>query len=311
MNKPFDAIIVITPADYLRVRSNLPRMISNLPSNKIIFIGSHEVGELVAEENLPSKIGFLDENDIIPFDDVADVMKSILSRDSIPRGVVGWYYQQFLKMAYSFHSQNEYYLSWDGDTVPCKPFSMFDDITEKPYFDMKYEYHEEYFNTIATLFPGMNKALKKSFISEHMLFNKNLMKEMIGAILCNESIPGESFYEKILRAIRKDRLISNSFSEFETYGTYVAYKHTTDYRLKNWHSIRYGSIYFIPEELNDDDYQWLAKDFDAVSFEKNQDYNPAMNEFFTNPQYRSKLTARQIIEAIQDSSEGLREEWDD
>jgi len=310
MNNKFDTIIVTTAKDYKRVRSNYKHLLELMPSEKIVFIGNDEVGSLVGEEEWADRAGFINEDDVLPFNDVHSLMKKLLGRDEIPRGTTGWYYQQFLKMKYSDFSDNPYYLVWDGDTVPTKRFSMFDARGEYPYFDMKYEYHEEYFITLGKLFPGMKKVLGKSFISEHMLFNVDIMKEMINAIEANDQLEGASFYEKILRAIRPSELQSNSFSEFETYGTYVAFKHPTAYKLKDWHSIRYGSVYFIPEEMTEEQYSWISKDFDAVSYEKNMDYNPDIASFFTKPEYRNKLSARQIIEAIQDSSEGMREEWE-
>lgn len=311
MSEKFDAIIVTTAADYKRVRNNYKRIVDLMPAEKLIFVGSEEVGRLVKEEPFADRLDFINENDILPFDDVHNVVKAILERDDVPRGVTGWYYQQFLKMKYSEISEHPYYMSWDGDTVPTKSFSMIDEKTGKPYFDLKYENHEEYFITIGRLFKGMGKVIGKSFISEHMLFKCEFMREIISEIENNPKLQGDTFYEKILRAIRPGELVSNSFSEFETYGTYVALRHQEAYRVKNWHSIRYGSIYFIPDKITEEDYAWLSRDFDAVSYEKNQDYNPSIANLFVDPQYRNTLTPRQIVEAIQEgSSEGMVEVWE-
>lgn len=312
MEKIYDAIIVTTDADYLRVRGNHDRLFKYLPAEKIIFIGNDRVGKYVEEDNVNGRMGFINENDIIPFDSVHNIVKGILNTDQVPRGITGWYYQQFLKMEYSKWSEHEYYLSWDGDTVPTKSFSMFDKVSGKPYFDLKYEYHEEYFTTMDSMFSGMGKVIGKSFISEHMLFNRDYMKELIRVIEVNAASDGATFYEKILNAIRPGMLTSNSFSEFETYGTFVALRYNDAYRLKDWHSIRYGSVYFKPEEITEDDYKWLGNDFDAISFEKDMDFNRDIAAIFSNPEYREKLTARQIVEAIQDSStEGMCEKWGD
>lgn len=308
-NMEYDVIIVITPKDYVRVRNNFERILKLSKAGRIIFVGSAEVGELMAEETWKDRASFVNEDDILPFENVRDVFKILLDVDDVPRGLVGWYYQQFLKMQYAFCSKNRYYLTWDGDTVPTKEFSMFKEGTETPFFDMKYENHEEYFITLKKLL-GYGKVLKKSFISEHMIFDREIMKELIGKIEKSD-IPGNCFYEKILRAVRPEALQSNSFSEFETYGTFVCMEHPSSYVMKDWHSIRYGSIYFRPDEMTDEDYEWISKDFDAVSFEKNQEYNPDIAVFFKDMNYRGKLSARQIVEAIQDSSdEGLREEWE-
>jgi len=311
MNQSFDVIIVTTASDYLRVKGNINRILKLVKADKFIFVGSKQVGDLVAGDNFGTNVDFVDENSIIPFDDVHLIVKSILGREDVPRGVTGWYYQQFLKMKYSYVTDKDYYMSWDGDTVPCKLFDMFDPVTGKPYFDVKSEYHEEYFNTITRLFPEMHKVIGKSFISEHMIFNKTIMHELIREIEGNTDIPGTSFFEKILRAIRPGELLNNGYSEFETFGTYVAFRHSEAYRIRRWHSIRYGSMYFIPEEMTEDDYEWIGVDFDAVSFEKNQDFTPELAKYFNAPEYRTKLSARYIVETIQECSpEGMKEIWD-
>lgn len=313
--KEYNALIVVTPSDYLRLESQYERLIKILPVRKIIFIGNNDVGEYVKASKIGDQIEFINENDVICFDEVHSAMKmaigSLISAE-LPRGITGWYYQQFLKLSYSMVCEDDYYMVWDGDTVPTKAFTMFKTETGCPYFDMKSEFHKPYFDTIEKLFPGMYKSIGKSFISEHMIFKKDIVKSMLSDIMSNGSIEGRTYYEKIINAISPKDLMETSFSEFETYGTYVSFKCPDEYALRSWHSIRYGSIYFEKELLTESDYEWISKDFDAISFEKNQEFNQDIALIFKTPEYREKLSARQIIEAIQDSSsEGMREEWDD
>lgn len=312
--KDYDALVVITPSDFERVSLLFKRIKNLLPVRRIKVIGSDGVKKIL-DGLMYEDVDFINENDLISFDSVSgymsNVMKEYLDEKSIPRGFVGWYYQQFLKMKYSSICEDEYYLTWDGDTVPCKEFTMFSSAVV-PYFDLKTEFHEEYFDTISKLFPGLGKVIEKSFISEHMLFKSSIMKKMIDDIEANDSIEGNLFYEKIISAIGSYNLENTAFSEFETYGTYVATRYPMEYKLRNWHSIRYGSVYFKSEDLTDEDFRWLGNDFDAVSFEKNQDFIPEINAIFMNADYRNKLTPRQIVEIIQDSSsEGMKEVWDE
>lgn len=313
--KEYDALIVVTPADYLRVEKQYGRLLDLLPVRNLIFIGNSQVGELVKSSELGSRARFLNEDDVVKFSDVHAAMKNAIGdiiNGELPRGITGWYYQQFLKLSYSSICQDEYYMVWDGDTVPTKAFSMFKEGCDIPYFDMKSEYHKPYFDTIEKLFPGMHKSLGKSFISEHMLFKKSIVKNMLSDIMNNSELNGMTYYEKIINAIKPEDLMETSFSEFETYGTYVSFKTPTEYSLREWHSIRYGSVYFENYYLSEADFEWIGHDFDAVSFEKNQEFNPDIALIFKTPEYREKLTARQIIEAIQDSSsEGMKEVWDD
>lgn len=312
--KLYDAIVVVTPKDFKRVESNNKRIVEYLPVRKVLFVGSKELGELVEQSSFGDKAGFVDENDIIPFDDVynclKDIMADILLGRELPRGLVGWYYQQFLKLQYVRMCKDEYYMSWDGDTVPCKNFSMFSD-DGRPYFDLKHEFHQEYFITMNKLLPNLDKTIDKSFISEHMIFNCKYLVKMLEDIESNENIEGVTFWEKILHSIRLEHVQENSFSEFETFGTYMTINYPDVYNYRDWHSFRYGGYFFHPEAMTQRDYNWLAKDFFAISFEKSHSVREDHENLFNNPVYQSKLTARQMVEIAQEEAEeGYEEVWD-
>lgn len=315
MNHPFNTIIVITPTDFIRLSKNYINLVYRMPSNKLIFVGSQEVKELVQELQLGNRVDFINENDILSFDAVYKCMterlKDILKGQELPRKACGWYYQQFLKMQYAYLCEDEYYLSWDGDTIPCKKFSMFKDDSDQPYIDVKREYHEEYFNTLSTLIPGMHKCIEQSFISEHMLFNVNIMKQLIAKIMSNSNIPGNTFYEKIFNAIPVDKVQSNSFSEFETYGTFVCFTNPSLYRIREWHSFRLGGEFFDPDKINSSDYLWLSKDFFAISFEKGHFVREDHKNLFDNPEYQHSLSPRKMLEIAQEEfQDGYLEIWD-
>ncbi len=316
MNKiqEFDALIMVTEPDYLRLEKHYARLADNLPARRVLFIGSAKVGERVKNSGLGDKIGFINEEDVLSFSKVhevmKDIMKDLLKGQELPRGVTGWYYQQFLKMQYARICKEAYYLVWDGDTIPCKPFSMFSEDGDTPYLDLKTEYHEEYFTTLAKILPGMKKCIQKSFIAEHMLMNCDIMKQMLEDIEGNQALAGETFWEKILRAIGVDKIQDNSFSEFETYGTYVCLKHLGAYRLRDWHSFRLGGAFFDPETICDRDFEWLGKDFFAISFEKGHLVREDHKNLFDNIKYQEKLSARQMLEiAQQEFQEGYLEVW--
>lgn len=316
MKQEFDTLIVVTPKDYRRLEKHYHRLAEYLPVRRVLFIGNDEVGRLVESSDLGDKADFINENDIIPFQTVheaaKEVLKDLLMGQELPRGITGWYYQQFLKMQYSHVCKDAYYMVWDGDTVPCRAISMFHEESGVPWFDLKKEYHEEYFKTLSRLLPGMRKCIEKSFISEHMLIKCDIMKNLIADILGNASIEGTTFFEKIFHAIDISELQSNSFSEFETYGTYVAFKYPTEYRLRNWHSFRYGGEFFDPDRISDSDFEWLGKDFDAISFEKGHFVREDHKNLFDNRKYQEKLTARQMLEIAQEEfKEGsYLEVWD-
>ncbi len=299
----YDAIIVVTAKAYETVQSQYHRLAANLPARRLLFVGNEEVGALVEQSDLGDHVGFMDENSILPFDAVHSVvaraLESVLQGRELPRGITGWYYQQFLKMQYACMCKDAYYLVWDGDTIPCRPFSMFHEERDIPYLDVKGEYYEIYFRTMAKLLPGMRKCIEKSFISEHMLINCEIMRQLIRDIEANQEIPGNAFWEKVIHAIDVQDLQSNSFSEFETYGTYVALRHPAAYRLRNWHSFRYGGVFYSLDTISDEDYEWLGRDFYAISFEKGDFVREDQKNLFDNKIYQEKLSARQMLEIAQ------------
>lgn len=304
-----NAIILTVPADFLRLQRLYYKLGQNLPVAQIYFIGNKEVGSLLQKSDLGEQFAFIDEESILSFDKVKDSFEEILGYIGVPRGLVGWYYQQFLKMSYANICEDSYYLAWDGDTVPVRTIEMFHG--NKPYLDLKREYHRPYFKTIEKLFPQMHKMIEKSFISEHMLFRTDIMQRIITQIENADYLEGNTFYERILRSVGMTGLTSNSFSEFELYGTFVAFYHPEAYQLRNWTSYRNCGQYFSPDDISEDEMEWLAKDFYAITFEKGHTPEPGY-EFFRDKKYQSKLSARQIVEIIQDESceDDYRESWD-
>lgn len=314
--KRYTAIIVITPKDFPRLVRLYKRMVQNIPSERLIFVSGEGIEEELKKADLGDNVSFVNENELLRFDDVRDCMQAhlndLLKDHPVPRGGIGWYYQQFLKMEYSRICEDEYYFVWDGDTIPCVPFSMFQAETQAPYLDLKQEYHALYFETLEKILPGMRKVIGKSFISEHMLFDKNIMQNLISTIEANDNLTGEKYWEKIIHAIAPEKISKSGFSEFETYGTFVAFTEPAKYKLREWHSFRLGAEFFDPETICDRDFEWLGKDFQAISFEKNQFVRPDNKNLFDNPEYQKKLSARKMLEVAQEEfNGGYIEVWGD
>ncbi len=327
-NIAYDALVLTTPDSFRRLYGQYKYLIRYIPSRRIIVLGSREVGELLekARPEIPGgedreRLCFLDEEEVLPFarvhDVVRDEMKDILKGRELPRGVTGWYYQQFLKLSYAYRCEDEYYLVWDGDTFPCCEFSMFGETpggngSAAPYFDIKREEHAEYFETMGSLIPGMEKVIGPSFISEHMIFKKDIVLELFGKIESNQDVEGNTFWEKVIRAVGCNRIQRSAFSEYETYGTYVGRTRPVAYKLREWHSFRLGAEFFDPQTISDRDYEWLGRDFTAISFEKNQTVREDHKNLFDNPAYQEKMSAKQMLQVAQEAfDDGYVETWGD
>ena len=313
----FDVLIVVTAPDCQRLLGMYRRLIDNYSYGKICFIGNEAVRDVAySNEKIRDYITWVNENDVIAFNDVHQViskrLEDVLGGKELPRGITGWYYQQFLKMQYAFMCKDEYYMVWDGDTLPCRPINMFSAETGQPYIDLKHEYHPEYFETLGKILPGFKKVIERSFIAEHMLIRCDIMKNLVADIEKNESIEGEKFWEKIINAIEPDKIFDSSFSEFETYGTYVALRYPSVYKLRDWHSFRMGAMFFDLNTICDRDFVWLSKDFDAISFEKGQEVREDNKNFFDNPEYQEKLSAKKMLQLAQmEFNDGYKEIWQD
>ena len=255
-----EIIIPIAEKDLITLKKNLPYILRYLEPPRIIIISGREASSIVGE--LDDRIEYINENNLIDglsFPDLKDYLQKYGSEDR-----TGWYFHQFLKLGYAFICNSEYYISWDADTLPLKPVSMFENGS--PVFDMKTEYHKPYFDTIQKLLK-LDKENKDSFISEHMIFKTEFVKEMLQLL---ESSNKRWFYS-IIEAINPGDILQAGFSEFETYGTYVTHYHPGKYRYRKINAIRDGKAVFgeIPDE---EILSWLSKNYDTLSFEKWQDH---------------------------------------
>ncbi len=165
-----EMIIPTILEDLLRTKRDLSLFFECLPVSEIIFIGPGDIKEYVEEEKKKysgsGSISFIDENELLSKDKVFKVMKDRILADGYVmdgNSRPGWYYQQFLKMAYSGFCNKEYYMTWDADTIPLRKTEMFDK-EEKPYFDIKPEFQRGYFITLKKLF-NIDRQRNPSFQS--------------------------------------------------------------------------------------------------------------------------------------------------
>ncbi len=301
--KKYPCIIPAILEDYERIKKHFWRYFEFLPINELVIIGPADIGDVIAKDNesdlfKDNTVKFINESEILSIQKMIPIHANLAeNRTTQKYSSVNWYYQQFLKMAYAYHCTSDYYLCWDSDTMPLKKLSMFSN-DGNPYLDIKNEHNSTYFLTIKRLL-GFSKVIEKSFISEHMLFKKDYMIELINEIEASSS-KGNNFYEKILYAVGKDNL-ALGFSEFETYGTWIGMRHPSAYTLRNWKSMRNTNFFIDISDITDEDIDWLSKSYDAATFEKYHDTESSLNELFKNPRYREKLTPEQFYISILES----------
>ena len=179
----------------------------------------------------------------------------------------GWYFQQFLKMGFALTDYaDEYYLSWDADTLPLSKLRFIED--GHPIFTVKKEYHPAYFETMEKLI-GIGKTYDYSFIAEHMLFKTSIMRELIEKINTNDKLEGENWIEKIINTCEFSQTDYNKapyFSEFETYATYTMIHYPYLYTTRHLNTFR-NAGYIRGRKISDKMLTEISFDLDMASFE--------------------------------------------
>ena len=199
---------------------------------------------------------FVDEDTIctdLNYQRVADLIEARVG----VRERAGWYFQQFLKMAWSARCRDGCYIVLDADTIILNKIAYEED--GKYCFIPKVEYHEPYFATIERLFRGdIYKKADFSFIAENMIIDR--------AVMQNSEIRGEHFFEKIINAIGEDDLLRSGFSEFETYGNYIYIKYPERIKIRAVRTMR-ESMQIIGGHPSPEQLEWAAKDYDVIAIE--------------------------------------------
>lgn len=200
-------------------------------------------------------------------------VKEYLRKHGSPIKRTGWFLQQFLKLGFanSSYCDTDYYLSWDADTLPLRTIKFFD-TDNHPYFTKKFEHNDDYFMALGRML-DLDKYADFSFIAEHMMFNKIIMKEMLQEI--NKSkLKGINWVEKIINATISCEV--NSFSEFETYGNYTFNRYPSLYNTRQLNTFRKAG-YIAGRFITDRKLGFMGFDLDTASFELG-DYATGLNK---------------------------------
>jgi len=187
-----------------------------------------------------------------------------LARFGFPKNA-GWYLQQFLKLQFAFtEPEDDFYLIWDADTIPLRPMRFFDSAG-RMLLTKAVEYHVPYFETYRRLF-NAEPNREFSFISQHMLVQKSIAREMLGKIE-QQAAGKEPWGWKIMHSLPpiEDHHL---FSEFETYGHYMKNYHPERVAFVERSWWRFGSEFTGGKIPSERDLEKLARDYDFVSFEK-------------------------------------------
>lgn len=246
------------------LRRNLPYVRKNLDCDEVCIVAAATTINGLRGQGFEG-VKFINEDEVLEGLSLEGVKEKV-ERMGVPATRAGWYFQQFVKMAWALREDcGTRYLVWDSDTFPLKPV-RFQDADGKIVFLTTDQYHPVYFDTLKALV-GINRQIDRSFIAESMLFERDVMRELIGKITDPKNVGRNLFHKVVLDAVANSSNPYTAFSEFETYGNFVVSLAKNRYVLKKSEGYRNAAKYFGLNPTVFDLYR-LSKKHDIASFEK-------------------------------------------
>lgn len=237
------------------------------------FTASRTIYVITSAENFPffqelvsaqPSLELLNEDEVIAGVTLQEI-RGYLTRRIGSGARAGWYFQQMLKMALCGRGEvAPHYLIWDSDTIALRPLIFFDD-SGRSLVNPKTE-------RVASYFDWMRKALKLerqvrfSFISEHLMVAKESMRELIAAF---SGVPVDSgtWVWRLLDLIDDRHLGRSGFSEYETYGNFVASRHPDSFTCRRLKSTRHATVLFGTAPRREDVHYLMLAGHSFASFE--------------------------------------------
>lgn len=178
-------------------------------------------------------------------------------------GQFGWYLQQFIKIAAVKNCKpSETVLIWDADTIPLRTLTFVDEQGRLNYYQGR-EYHHPYFETVMRLL-RLSKKVRFSFIAQCFVMKAAWVQEFCAEI---EARHRRGWVAALLDAINFNE--GNSFSEYETLGTFISHRHADEivYLDRKWLRLGNSSIghpaFLSPKLIASE-----LSEYDYASFEK-------------------------------------------
>lgn len=183
-----------------------------------------------------------------------------LSKDNQDR--VGWYLQQFVKIAAVLaHQDDDLVLIWDADTVPVKPLHFINQEGGLVYYKGS-EHRKSYFVFIEKAL-GLKRTQDFSFIAQSLVTKAAWARELFQSLEGKTKLP---WVDAILSQL--DPAEPAGFAEFETLGSWIWHNHRHEIVISERPWYRNGfSLVGNPLTLSASVWRGLAKQYDFVSFE--------------------------------------------
>ena len=233
-------------------------MVRNIAANEYrVIVPDEEITEF--QKKSPSQFKIIGESRYT--EQFKDRLLNLLPEDK--KSQFGWYLQQFIKLlAIKDNVADAIVLIWDADTAPIHQLEFINPEGKLVYYKGT-ENHDPYFETIRKL-TGLNKIVSFSFIAQCFPVKVSWLNELCSEL---EEKFKMSWIDAVLSQI--DFATPNSFSEYETLGTFISHHHADQviYSDRPWwrlgNTLLNHVAFLSPKKATE-----LSKQYDFISFEK-------------------------------------------
>ena len=275
MTKPasdeaYDVVMCVAPNDIAIAALAIRSLLANVSARKLFVVTARKNFSAINAIVENDKLCFVDEARLIP-GITLETVQSIVAGRTDCEVRPGWFFQQFLKMGMCFHPHiADHYLIWDSDTLLLRK-TEFLDADGRALVAPTNRNCSRYFDTMERLL-GYGKQVDYSFVAEHLVVKTQYMQALVSRISPPDSGAG-SWVGRILCSIDANILNQSCFSEYETYGSFVAREFPASYQRRSLRSTRTATQLFgrIPNRF--DLYSLMASGYDYATFESWQKFN--------------------------------------
>lgn len=276
MLKIFDAVTCVGP---LRPETSLTAVRSlqlHAGQRKIFVVTSRKLFPFFEDSLEPNgALHLVDEDEVIEGVSLQAIREYLEARAGAGARA-GWYFQQFLKMAMCGHPEiGGHYLVWDSDTVALRPLAFFD-ADGRVLVSPKGERHPPYFVALRKLL-GIERQVSFSFIAEHLMIDQRYMLELIEALRGSNSRKSrDSWVWRVLDVITDRDLGGSGFSEYETYGNFIAARYPDSFRTRRLKSTRHAGLRFGSPPAREPIHFLLLSGHSVATFEASPRLRPVI-----------------------------------
>ena len=147
-----------------------------------------------------------------------------------------WYFQQLLKLYAGFYVPDilPYYLVIDSDTFFINPTTFFED--ETPLYNIGKFNYSPYYEHMIRLHPSLIKYNEYSGVSHHMIFHRDLVRQLFDIV---EEYTGDIFWRSFMKCLDPEHINSSGASEYEIYFNYLLNHHNDKMKIRqlNWEDV--------------------------------------------------------------------------